>query len=92
MTITRFAFPTDIHFGAGARALVGPHLLEQGCRRPLIVTDRALAKLPADRFASAAEFATALGATASTTTVSGARRATPPSRAALPRCRWRRPG
>ncbi len=42
----------------------------------------ALAKLPADRFASAAEFATALGATASTTTVSGARRAAPPSRAA----------
>ena len=46
MTITRFAFPTDIRFGAGARALVGPHLLEQGCRRPLIVTDRALARLP----------------------------------------------
>jgi eukaryotic-like serine/threonine-protein kinase len=42
----------------------------------------ALAKLPADRFASAAEFATALGAAASTTMVSGARRATPPSRAA----------
>jgi eukaryotic-like serine/threonine-protein kinase len=42
----------------------------------------ALAKLPADRFSSAAEFATALGASASTTTVSGARRATPPSRAA----------
>jgi serine/threonine-protein kinase len=42
----------------------------------------ALAKLPADRFASAAEFATALSATASTTTVSGARRTAPPSRAA----------
>jgi eukaryotic-like serine/threonine-protein kinase len=42
----------------------------------------ALAKLPADRFASAAEFAAALSATASTTTVSGARRAAPPSRAA----------
>ena len=42
----------------------------------------ALAKLPADRFASAAEFATALGAAASTTMVSGARRAAPPSRAA----------
>ncbi len=42
----------------------------------------ALAKLPADRFASAAEFATALVASTSTTTVSGARRATPPSRAA----------
>lgn len=46
MAITRFAFPTPIHFGAGARALVGPHLLEQGCKRPLIVTDRALARLP----------------------------------------------
>ncbi len=46
MTITRFAFPTAIHFGAGARKLAGPHLLEQGCKRPLIVTDRALAALP----------------------------------------------
>ncbi len=27
MTITRFAFPTAIHFGAGARKLAGPHLL-----------------------------------------------------------------
>jgi alcohol dehydrogenase class IV len=46
MSITKFAFPTAIHFGAGARKLAGPHLLEQGCRRPLIVTDRALAALP----------------------------------------------
>jgi alcohol dehydrogenase class IV len=46
MAIVKFAFPTPIHFGAGARALVGPHLLEQGIRRPLIVTDRALAALP----------------------------------------------
>jgi alcohol dehydrogenase class IV len=46
MTITRFAFPTAIHFGVGARKLVGPHLLEQGIKRPLIVTDRALAQLP----------------------------------------------
>jgi alcohol dehydrogenase class IV len=46
MAITRFAFPTAIAFGAGARKLVGPHLLEQGIRRPLIVTDRALAALP----------------------------------------------
>jgi len=46
MTITRFSFPTPIHFGAGARKLVGPHLLEQGIRRPLIVTDRGLAALP----------------------------------------------
>ena len=46
MSITRFAFPTPIHFGAGARKLVGEHLLAQGFRRPLIVTDRALAALP----------------------------------------------
>ncbi len=46
MTITRFSFPTPIHFGAGARKLVSAHLLEQGIRRPLIVTDRALAQLP----------------------------------------------
>ena len=46
MTITRFSFPTTIHFGAGARRLVGSHLHEQGLRRPLIVTDRGLAALP----------------------------------------------
>ena len=46
MSITRFAFPTPIHFGAGARRQVGPHLQEQGLKRPLIVTDRALAQLP----------------------------------------------
>ena len=45
-TITRFAFPTPIHFGAGARKRVAAHLLELGIRRPLIVTDRALAALP----------------------------------------------
>jgi alcohol dehydrogenase class IV len=46
MSITRFAFPTPIHFGAGARKLVAEHLAEAGCRRPLIVTDRGLAGLP----------------------------------------------
>jgi hypothetical protein len=46
MAITKFAFPTTIHFGAGARRLVGPHLLELRLKRPLIVTDRALAALP----------------------------------------------
>ncbi len=46
MTITTFSFPTDIKFGAGARRLVAPHLLAHGLRRPLIVTDRALAALP----------------------------------------------
>jgi alcohol dehydrogenase class IV len=46
MTISRFAFPTDIHFGAGARKLVGRHLRDRGLARPLIVTDRGLAALP----------------------------------------------
>jgi alcohol dehydrogenase class IV len=46
MSITRFSFPTTIHFGAGARKLVATHLREVRCTRPLIVTDRALAALP----------------------------------------------
>jgi alcohol dehydrogenase class IV len=46
MAITRFSFPTPIHFGGGARKLVAAHLLEQGLKRPLIVTDRALGALP----------------------------------------------
>ena len=46
MTITSFSFPTPIKFGAGARALVAQHLLDQGLKRPLIVTDRALGALP----------------------------------------------
>ena len=46
MTITHFSFPTAIAFGAGARKLVAKHLIEQGLKRPLIVTDRALAALP----------------------------------------------
>ncbi|MCL4744075.1 MAG: iron-containing alcohol dehydrogenase [Burkholderiaceae bacterium] len=45
MSIVRFSFPTTIHFGAGARGLVAAHLLEAGCSRPLLVTDRALAPL-----------------------------------------------
>jgi hypothetical protein len=44
--IHRFAFPTAIHFGAGARALVAGHLKAQGIKRPLIVTDRGIAPLP----------------------------------------------
>ena len=39
MTITGFSFPTAIRFGAGARKQVAAHLLEQGLKRPLIVTD-----------------------------------------------------
>jgi alcohol dehydrogenase class IV len=46
MTLHRFSFPTDIHFGPGARSRVAPHLRDAGCRRPLLVTDRALATLP----------------------------------------------
>ena len=46
MSITSFSFPTPIRFGAGARKLVAAHLQEQGLKRPLIVTDRALGALP----------------------------------------------
>ena len=46
MSITSFSFPTPIKFGAGARTLVAQHLLEQGLKRPLIVTDKALGVLP----------------------------------------------
>ncbi len=46
MTLSQFAFPTAIHFGAGARKLVAAHLREHGLKRPLIVTDKALAALP----------------------------------------------
>ena len=42
----RFAFPTTIHFGPGARKLVADHLKAQGIVRPLVVTDRGLAALP----------------------------------------------
>ena len=56
MTITHLAFPTAIKFGAGARKLVASHLKKVGCKRPLIVTDRALGALPV-----LAEFMTHLG-------------------------------
>ncbi len=46
MSISSFSFPTAIKFGIGARRLVADHLGEHGCKRPLIVTDRALAALP----------------------------------------------
>jgi len=44
--IHRFAFPTTIHFGPGARMLCADHLKAQGIGRPLIVTDRGLSALP----------------------------------------------
>ena len=46
MSLANFSFPTAIAFGPGARKQVGPHLQEQGLKRPLLVTDRALAALP----------------------------------------------
>ena len=45
MTISRFAFPTTIHFGPGARRLVADHLRAQRLERPLLVTDRGIAPL-----------------------------------------------
>jgi alcohol dehydrogenase class IV len=38
--------PHDHPLRRGAQTLVGPHLVDQGLKRPLVVTDRALAKLP----------------------------------------------
>ncbi len=46
MNINSFSFPTAIKFGAGARKEVAAHLLARGLRRPLIVTDKAIAMLP----------------------------------------------
>jgi alcohol dehydrogenase class IV len=46
MTLSRFSFPTTIHFGPGARKLVADHLRAQGVKRPMIVTDRGIAPLP----------------------------------------------
>jgi alcohol dehydrogenase class IV len=46
MPLHRFSFPTSITFGPGARREAGPHLLAQGVKRPLVVTDKGLAALP----------------------------------------------
>ena len=46
MSIEKFSFPTPIHFGVGSRKLVGSHLKNLGFKRPLIVTDKAMADLP----------------------------------------------
>lgn len=46
MTLASFSFPTAIRFGPGARKEVAAHLRERGLRRPLLVTDKALAALP----------------------------------------------
>jgi alcohol dehydrogenase class IV len=44
--IHQFSFPTEIHFGAGARTLVAEHLKNAGVARPIIVTDKGVAALP----------------------------------------------
>jgi hypothetical protein len=46
MTTTTISFPTTIHFGPGARKLVGEHLRAHGKKRPLLVTDGGVAALP----------------------------------------------
>lgn len=46
MSITKFSFPTTIHFGPGARKLVAEHLQSVHVKRPLIVTDKGVAALP----------------------------------------------
>jgi alcohol dehydrogenase class IV len=46
MAIHQFSFPTQIHFGAGARDGVRAHLKSAGVKRPLIVTDKGVAALP----------------------------------------------
>jgi alcohol dehydrogenase class IV len=46
MSLDHFSFPTSVHFGPGARRLAPAHLYSMGLRRPLLVTDRALAALP----------------------------------------------
>lgn len=46
MAIYQYNFPTRIHFGPGASALLPDALKEAGKIRPLIVTDKGLAPLP----------------------------------------------
>src|SRR5258708_3073267 len=44
--ISTFSFPTTIVFGAGAVATLPDQMKARGMKRPLVVTDRALAGLP----------------------------------------------
>jgi alcohol dehydrogenase class IV len=46
MSVFQFNFPTIIRFGAGAVDEMPAFLFEQGCRRPLLVTDATIAALP----------------------------------------------
>lgn len=45
VSIASFSFPTAIRFGPGSRRLVARYLEEQGLQRPLLVTDRQVARL-----------------------------------------------
>lgn len=47
MAIFQYSFPTRIQFGAGAIKLLPDALKDAGRKRPLVVTDRGLAPLPA---------------------------------------------
>jgi alcohol dehydrogenase class IV len=47
MTTYQYNFPTRIQFGPGSVALLGSALKDAGKKRPLLVTDRGLAALPA---------------------------------------------
>lgn len=49
MTVHRFSFPTLIHFGVGARRELPAFLGSRSIRRPLLVTDRDVARLPITR-------------------------------------------
>lgn len=44
--VYRYNFPTTVYFGVGARKKLPDSLKEAGVARPLVVTDRGLAKLP----------------------------------------------
>ena len=46
MTLSRFSFPTTIHFGPGSRKLVAEHLRVQGVERPLSSPTAASQRLP----------------------------------------------
>ena len=46
MSLHQFSFPAAITFGPGARRKVGAHLTAAGVKRPLVVTDKDLARLP----------------------------------------------
>ena len=45
-TVHSYAFPTKIHFGAGARAMLPDVAGANGLQRPLVVSDRDVSRLP----------------------------------------------